>query len=110
MPRRPTWDDVPRRIGGQFAPRMRWGEVTDEPGWFKTTSAIVIAIILNLFAAAVLAQLLNLTPLLGGVLLLLAIFLSFPVGFFWLRYRLRWAIGYFVLLVILIGWIGMRTQ
>jgi len=110
MPRRPTWNDVPRRMGGQFAPRMRWGDVTNEPGWFKTTVAIVIAIILNFFAGIAIAMLLDLSPLLGGALVLVAIFLSFPVGFFWLRYHLRWSIGYFVLLVILIGWVGMRRQ
>jgi len=108
MPRRPSWEDVPRWTDGRFAKRTRFGEVAEksQPGLVRTTLTILWVLLLNVFSVAAIAKVLNLNTPVGGTLILVAVFLAFPLGYMFFRSRLWWLLGYIVVAVGLIAWAG----
>jgi len=103
MPRRLTWEDVPRWTDGRFAKRKRFSEVVEkQPGLVRTTLTILGVLILNVFAVASAAILLDLGTAIAGMLLLVATFLAFPLGYTYFRRRPWWLLGYMVVTAVLI--------
>jgi hypothetical protein len=109
MPRRPTWDDVPRWTDGRFAKRTRFSEVVEkQPGLLRTVLVITGVLLLNLFATASVAALLDLSTEAGAILVMVATFLAYPLGYVLFRKRPWWLLGYMLMTVGLIVLVGSQ--
>lgn len=112
MPRKPTWDDVPRWTDGRFAKRTRFELVAEkaQPGFVRTSLAILWVLPLNMFSVAAVAKVLGVNNTMAGLLILTAAFLSFPIGYAFFRTRFWWLLGYTVVTMGLIVWAGVSSS
>lgn len=113
MPRKPTWDDVPRRTDGRFAQRMRYVKESlvaeDKPGFIRTSGTLFWSTLVNLFFVVSMVGLLHLAAMSTGVLVSIAMFVSFPLNHALFRFKPWWLVAYTVVTVGLVIWMGIRT-
>jgi hypothetical protein len=80
MPRKPTWNDVPRYTDGKFAKRQRINGQGEGISTFRQTSITAIIVVLNVFIGAALPKALGIGGWQMIVIFLGAIVMAIPLG------------------------------